>query len=356
MIRTSRIYYNPEVYYGKDAISCLKSIQQENLLILISNTIRNSEHYQIIQTHVSKKTCRVEIITHPTQETILALKEKYLHSKPEAIIAIGGGKVIDTAKCLKLVLNNPSIDFSNMHKLQFSEVNEIKLVAVPTTPSTGSEANSVAVITDRRGVKTPYLNDSFIPDMAVMDYNFLESFDLKSLYVLAADIFTHASEGMVSVARTPFLKAIGHSCLSLLESGLNALKKDLKDTRALSELSSAGYLGGIMVGNAYVGAIHALAHTLEKQTNKSHSNLILSLIKPVYSWSKTQKDNPLYNEFLSIYEQIGFEDYVNYDVFNEINIDEWIEDANKDINMMTNGIKMDKENIPQLIEWVLNNR
>ena len=82
------------------------------------------------------------------------MKEKYSNSKPEVIIAIGGGKVIDTAKCVKLVLDNTDIDFTNMHKIQYGRINEIKLVAIPTTPSTGSEANAVAVITDINGTKT----------------------------------------------------------------------------------------------------------------------------------------------------------------------------------------------------------
>ncbi len=356
MLKLSKIYFNPEIYYGKGAVSCLKNIQQDNILLFVSGTIKNSEYYAEILSYLDKKTYKEEIILHPTQEIVLALKEKYLNSKPEAIIAIGGGKVIDTAKVVKLILDNPNIDFSIMHKSQFSEKNEIKLVAIPTTPSTGSEANAVAVITNNKGFKTPYLYDSIIPNMAVLDTTFLEAFELNTLYTLAADIFTHASEGMVSIARTPLLKAIGGSCLSLLESAFKKLKDDPKDSRALSELSNAGYLGGILVGNAYVGAIHALAHTLEKQTGKSHSSLILSLIKPVFAWSKTQKNNPLYDEFLSIYENIGFEEYANRDILNNINVEEWIVDSGRDFNMMTNGIKMDKDNIPLLIEWVLNNK
>jgi len=356
MLKMSRIYYNHEVYYGEGAVSCLKEIQQDNLLIFVSNTVKNSDYYTHILSYLDKKSYREEIIPHPTQEIIKSLKEKYVNSKPDAIIAIGGGKVIDTAKIVKLVLDNPGIDFSIMHKSQFSEKNEIKLVAIPTTPSTGSEANAVAVITDSRGIKTPYLYDSIIPNMAVLDTTFLETFELGTLFTFAADIFAHASEGMVSIARTPLLKAIGRSCLSLLESAFIKLKKDPKDSRALSELSNAGYLGGILVGNAYVGAIHALAHTLEKQTGRSHSSLILSLIKPVFTWSKTQTNNPLYDEFLSIYNNIGFDEYANREVLNDINIEEWIVDSGRDFNMMTNGIKMNKDNIPLLIEFVLNNK
>ncbi|MFX1399583.1 MAG: iron-containing alcohol dehydrogenase [Promethearchaeota archaeon] len=357
MLRMSRFYFNPEVYYRNGAVSCLKEIPLNNLLILLSNTIKNSKYYNdTIKSYLDEKTIREEIIASPTQETVSNIIEKYSSSKPDAIVAIGGGKVIDTAKCIKLMLNNPDIDFTNVHKIQYSGGNEIKLVAIPTTPSTGSEANGSSVITNNNGFKIPYTNDTIVPDIAVLDPTFLESFDIETLYVFAADIFTHASEGMVSIGRNPLIQALGQSCLSLLESGFKALKEDPKNTRALSEIMGAGYLGGIIVGNAGAGAIHALAHTLEKQLSKSHSSLILSLIKPVFEWLKTQKDNPFYDLFLEKYDTIGFENHINREFFNDIDIDEWIEDSPKDMNMMFNSIKMDKDNVPQLINWVLNNK
>ncbi|MFX1451507.1 MAG: iron-containing alcohol dehydrogenase family protein [Promethearchaeota archaeon] len=356
LLRMSRIYFNPEVYYGKGTISCLKSIEYNNFLLLISNTVKQSDYFKKIESYLRKKSYKEEIIPRPTQDIVIALREKYLDSKPEVIIAIGGGKVIDTTKCLKFLLNNPHIPVEEMIKKQFSDNNEIKLVAIPTTPSTGSEANWVAVITDNQGKKIPYINQGFMPDMAVLDPTFLETFSLSSLTVLASDCFTHAWESMVSVARSPMLKSIGESCMSLLESGFSRLRQNPKDIRGISEVQYAGYLGGILVGNGFVGACHALAHALEKQTSIAHSNLILSLIKPVITWSKNQNNNPAYDKFLKIYDLIGFDEYIKPEVFNNINVDHWIEDSLNDPNMMTNPIRMGKENTESLINWILNNK
>ncbi|MFX1237590.1 MAG: iron-containing alcohol dehydrogenase family protein [Promethearchaeota archaeon] len=355
-IKMSRVYLNPEIYYGKGAVSCLKAIPQNNLLLLLSNTIKNSEYYKTIQSYIENKLYKEEIIPRPTSEIVLSLREKYINDKPEVIIAIGGGKVIDTAKCVRFLLNNPSVQLSEMHEIQFSNNNDIKFVAVPTTPSTGSEANAASVITFPNGAKVPYINDGFVPDMAVLDFTFLESLDVRALYILAADIFTHAIEGMTSIARTPFLKALGTTCLSLLESGFQKLKKNPKDLKALADISCAGYTGGVVLGNAYVGACHALAHTLEKQLKGSHSNHILSVLKLIMLWSKKQSNNPIYDDFLRIYDSIGFDHYVNYDIFDKVDVAQWIKDAIKDPNMLFNGIKMGIEPTKDLINFIMNNK
>lgn len=349
----SRVYFNPEIYYGKGAVSCLKSIEQDNLLILLSNTIKNSEYYKTIQSYLAEKSCKEEIIPSPKMRLLLSLREKYINDKPEVIIAIGGGKVIDMAKCLRFLLNNVDVDISKMHEIRFSENNEIKLVAVPTTPSTGSEANAAAVITLDNGIKVPYINDGLIADMAVLDYTFLETLNVSSLYHLAADIFTHAVEGMTSIAQTPFIKALGTSCLSLLESGFNKIKENPKDGKALGDISNAGYLGGLVLGNAGVGACHSLAHTLEKQLGGSHSKHIMSVIKPLMLWSKKESNNPLYDEFLKLYDAIGFEKYVDLESFKKVNVDQWIQDAIKDPNMVYNGIKMDPEKTADLVKFIM---
>jgi len=353
-MKLSRIYFNPEIYYGQGAVSCLNSLSQEKLLILLSKTIKDSEYYKTVQSYFTKKSIKEEIIPHPNRELVTALKDKYLNDIPDVIVAIGGGKVIDTAKCLRFMLNNPTVEFSVLHKVQFSENNDIKLIAVPTTPSTGSEANAVAVITFEDGTKVPYFNDGFLPDMAVLDYSFLQTLSIDSLYTLAADIFTHAVEGITSIAQTPFLKALATTCLSLLESGFRKLKETPNEVKALEDIYCAGYLGGIVLGNAYVGACHALSHALEKQLGGSHSNHIISIIKPLMVWSKNLSMNPSYDEFLRIYESIGFDDYVNRDALSKVNIEQWIEDSAKDLNMKFNSIKMTKDTTANLVDFIFN--
>lgn len=69
------------------------------------------------------------------------------------------------------------------------------------------------------------------------------------------------SEGQVSIASTTLLTEIGNSCIDLLKNGFDQLERDNQDIKGLADILYSGYLGGIINGNAYVGVVHALAHS-----------------------------------------------------------------------------------------------
>lgn len=351
-----RIFNNPEVYYQKGAISCLKNINYNNILILVSNTIKNSEYYNKVKSYLEGKKVQDEIVPTPTQEIINNLKEKYSTIKPEVIIGIGGGKVLDCAKVLKVLMDNLNLSFSDLENTQFCDIDQTKLIAIPTTPGTGSEANSIAVIKNSEGKKIPYINQGFVPNLAILDHTFLKSIEEKALFEFAADIFAHSFEGSVSIASTTLLRAIGKSCLSLLKSGISKIKKNPNDTKALAEIQYSGYLGGIVQGNAYVGLCHALAHALEEQTPISHGGSILAVLKLTLQWMKRTKYKPEYDEFLKIYDAIGFDKYRNTEILQKLDIDQWAERALKDPSITTSPIRMKKENLLVLINWILNQK
>ncbi len=352
-LMVKKIYNSPEVYYRKGAVSVLKHIEYTKFLILISNTIKNSEYYEKIKTYFSEKSIDEEIIQAPNQKTILNLKKRYSTNKPEVIVAIGGGKVIDSAKVLKVLLDNPNLTFLDLENQQFCEYNAIKLVAIPTTPGTGSEATAIAVLNNNEGKKLPFINKGFLPDLAILDHTFLETIEIKDLFIFGADIFSHASEGQVSMASSPLIKAISRSCLELLKLGFSKIKENLDDTNGLSEIMYAGYLGGVVQGNAYVGAVHALAHALEQQFKTSHSSSILTVLKPTLQWLKNMRNQVVYDEFLELYEDIGFDKFRNTDVLKDINPEQWADIALIDPSIKTSPVRMKRENLIDLINWIL---
>ncbi|MHA1720716.1 MAG: iron-containing alcohol dehydrogenase [Promethearchaeota archaeon] len=350
-----RLWNTPEVYYKKGAISCLKSIDYSKFLVLIAEPIKNSEYYSKIEKYTQEKSVRIEIIQFLNQDEILKLRDKYLEDKPEVIVAIGGGSVIDPAKILRVFLSYPEIGFNDFHEQQFLDLNSVKLVAIPTTPGTGSESTAVAVIYDKDGHKHPYLNHGFMPDLAILDSNFLNSLPVKALYEFGADIFSHAIEGSVSVMTTPLLKSIGESSLNLLKSGFAKLKEKNDDPKAFAEIQYAGYLAGTVQGNAFVGVCHALAHTMEQQISISHAASILLLIKPVLTWYFKETNKEIYKHFLETYENIGFEQYRDPSKLAMINKDKWVDDALQDPSISTSPIRFKKERLLELIEWILKN-
>lgn len=352
-LMVKRLWNTPEVYYKKGAIACLKSVDYSKFLVLIAEPIKQSDYYSKIEKYTQEKSVQTEVIQSLNQDEILKLRDKYLSNKPEVIIAIGGGSVMDPAKILRVFLSYPEINFDDFHEQQFLDLNSVKLVAIPTTPGTGSESTAVAVIYDKEGHKHPYLNHGFIPDLAILDPNFLSSLPIKSLYEFGADIFSHAFEGSVSMMTTPILKSIGESSLNLLKTGFNKLKEKNDDPKAFADIQYAGYLAGKVQGNAYVGVCHALAHTMEQQISISHAASILLLIRPILLWYYKETDKPIYKQFLELFDNIGFEQYRDPSLLKTLNKERWAEDALQDPSISTSPIRFKKERLLELIEWIL---
>src|SRR5205814_68697 len=106
----------------------------------------------------------------PTDENVAAGVGASEAHQADAIVALGGGSPIDTAKVIAIPPNNPQPlpEFMGLHKITRPG---LPLIAVPTTAGTGSEATKVAVITDTaRQVKMMMLSSPMLPRAAVVDY------------------------------------------------------------------------------------------------------------------------------------------------------------------------------------------
>lgn len=146
------------------------------------------------------------------------------------------------------------------------------------------------------------VNISFVPNLAILDPNFLLSFKENTLSIFIADIFAHCCEGYISIASTSLLKSISKSSLELLKSGTSKIKIDSIDITGLSEIMYAEHLAGIVQGNAFVGVAHAIAHAMEYLLKISHANAILTVIKPTLQWLKEIKNQPELDYFIEIYD------------------------------------------------------
>ncbi len=356
-LMVKRIYNNPEVYYGKGATtSCLKAVEQTRLLVFVSSTVKKSEYYAKIFSSLAGKQIQEEVIASPSQENIAQLANKYVGpAKPDVVVAIGGGKVLDSAKAFRVLLDNPGLSFADLEKNRFCDKVITRLIAVPTTPGTGSETNPIAVTRDAAGRKVPLINSGFVPDAAILDHEFLLGHSAQAIFEFSADIFSHAFEGSVSAAGTPLLSAIARSAISMLKAGLEKFKTDSKDPKGLEQILHAGHLAGIVQGNAFVGACHALAHTIEEQVpGVSHGQSILITLKQTILWLKENTKKPEYDEYLDAYNALKFDDYRNAELIKgKLDPDKWAEASLKDPSISTSPVRMKKENLLVLEDWIL---
>jgi alcohol dehydrogenase class IV len=207
------------------------------------------------------------------------------HTEPDAVVAVGGGSVIDLAKVTALRLAHGG-KLSDYYAVQSVPGPIVPLIALPTTAGTGSEATPVAVITDpatemKVGVASPHL----IPRHAICDPLLTVGAPAVVTAHSGIDALSHAVESYMAARAQPSPELVlgrpqvGKNLLSdalaLTAAGhifrnLARAVEDGSDLEARTGMLYGALLAGIAFGNSGVGAAHALQFTVGAATHTSH--------------------------------------------------------------------------------------
>jgi len=196
-------------------------------------------------------------------EAVMAGAAMYLDADCDAIIAIGGGSVMDTAKALNIIATEGGGDLR-----RYEGYNNLKhplkpFVAIPTTAGTGSEVTAISVIKDReQGVKTFYCSPFLLPDVAVLDPRTTLKLPPMITAATAMDAMTHAVEAYTCLARNPLSDAYAEAAVRRISRWLVAVLERPDDADGRLALAEAAAMAGIAFSNSPVGLVHALAHTI----------------------------------------------------------------------------------------------
>lgn len=195
----------------------------------------------------------------------------------EAIIAIGGGSVMDTAKIIAAMMTNPDYyeDLTDKEKI----VNRgAPLFCAPTSAGTGSEAtpNAIVLIPEKKlkvGVVHPY----FLPYKVLLDPELTRSLPKSVTAATGLDAFCHCIETYISRKSNPFARLFGLKGLELVSRYLRRAYADGNDMEAREGMLLAAFYGGVAITASSTVAVHALSYPLGGSYRIPHgiSNAIL---------------------------------------------------------------------------------
>lgn len=190
--------------------------------------------------------------------------------KPDVIVAIGGGSVMDAAKAMRLFYENPEMTFEEAYQkfldirkrvVRFPKANNVKLVCIPTTSGTGSEVSPVAIIKDAEtGIKHTLCDYALNPDVSIVDDQFVEELPKRLIAWSGFEALGHAIESYVSTMATDFTRGWSLEAIKTIFDNLKASYDG--DMEARKRMHDAATIAGMAYSNAFLGLEHSIAHTV----------------------------------------------------------------------------------------------
>lgn len=204
-----------------------------------------------------------QTVPNPTIDNIEEALAMYRANQCDGIIAFGGGSPMDCAKGVAARVARPKKSIPQMKGLLKVLGKIPPLTAIPTTAGTGSETTLAAVVTNSQTHEKYALNDiSLIPHYAVLDPLLTVKLPPHITSTTGMDALTHAVEAYIGRSNTAKTRRYSQEAVKLVFENLYLAFTDGTDLDARAKMQKAAFLAGAAFTRAYVGYVHAIAHTL----------------------------------------------------------------------------------------------
>jgi choline dehydrogenase len=199
----------------------------------------------------------------PTHDEVTRLAAALVEARADAIVAIGGGSVMDLAKAARLVAGQGA-PIGRFARREIPIVApSTPLVLVPTTAGTGSEVSGGAVLTDetthrKAGIASPNLRAT----AAIVDPVLTYGLPPAATAMTGIDALAQAIAATVVTTATPIGDAIALEAIRLGWEALPAAVADGSDTAARSRMAASSLLGGLTMNISDCGSEHSLGQAI----------------------------------------------------------------------------------------------
>ncbi|CAM2846071.1 bifunctional acetaldehyde-CoA/alcohol dehydrogenase [Latilactobacillus sakei] len=291
-----------KIYFEKNSVNYLEKMADLNKVFIVADQgMVNLGYVRIVEEVLAKRANDVQmqifsdVEPDPSTNTIYKGAAAMRSFEPDAIVAIGGGSVMDAAKGMWLFYDSEEADFFGAKQkfldirkrtYKFPKLNKTKLICIPTTSGTGSEVTPFAVITDSEThIKYPLADYALTPDIAIVDSQFVESVPPRVVAHTGLDVLCHATESYVSTMASNYTKGLSLQAIKLVFDNLKASYDG--DITAKGNMHDASTMAGMAFANALLGINHSLAHKLGGAFNLPHGLMIAITMPHVIRYNAT---------------------------------------------------------------------
>ncbi|MBQ4822490.1 3-deoxy-manno-octulosonate cytidylyltransferase [Aquimarina sp. MMG016] len=267
----------PRVVFGKGSFNQIKDIlaparkHGAPFIYLIDNVFENNTSFIADRISLSSidKIIYVSTAEEPKTSQVDALVTQIKHEYqfvPSGIVGIGGGSMLDLAKAVAIMLNNPG-SASEYQGWDLVKNKAIYHVGVPTISGTGAEVSRTTVLTgpDRKlGI-----NSDFTPfDQVILDPELIRDVPKEQWFYTGMDCYIHCIESLNGTYLNTFSQSYGEKALDLCKAIF--LDNNLDKEDADAKLMMASWHGGMSIAYSQVGVAHAMSYGLAYVLGTKH--------------------------------------------------------------------------------------
>jgi len=228
------------------AVFLIDEFFQEKAESLLTGAIRDGDQVRFVSTHDEPTTDGIDHLA--------ALIRQKDGSNCSAIVGMGGGITLDTAKAVSNLLTNSggAADYQGWDLVKNPGIFKI---GIPTLSGTGAEATRTCVMTNKKtGLKLGMNSDHTVYDQLILDPHLTQTVPRKQYFFSGMDAWIHCMEALNGAYRNPIGDAFSRQAIDLCDKVFSGGEMMSNNNRA--NLMVASYLGGCAIATSYVGVVH----------------------------------------------------------------------------------------------------
>lgn len=235
--------------------------------------------------HVERFT---DVKSNPTVENVDAGAAMLADVGAQAVIGLGGGSPIDTAKIIAAAAANGCSAHDFMTGERSIEVAGVPQIAIPTTAGSGAESAKVSVLIDHAtGEKKGVFGPGTAPWITILDPELQVGMPPWLTAATGMDALSHSLEAYLGLAASPFSDALAEQGMRLVAHNIERVVDDGNDIDARSALTVASALGGLAKEQSGLGILHAVAMPVGYLYDLHHGYLCAALMPATLDFNRS---------------------------------------------------------------------
>ncbi len=287
----SGFFTAPRIAWGVGALQQLSGLSARGALVVVDPSVARKDGARRIEEELAKsETSVTKMILRDAPDRIDQVEEiarALERSAADWLVAVGGGRTLDAAKAARLRFERPEMPLTEITPmLDLTDPPRVRLVAIPTTSGSGSEASATADLFTAEGTPLEIVHRGLTPDWALVDPSCAATLTPDLLRDGAFETCAQAFEAYVSAWANPLSDALALDAIATVLERLPHAVRWSDDPEAKDALHYAATAAGLAASNAQRGIGHALARALVGPTGLPYGRLLGILLPLVLEFDR----------------------------------------------------------------------